>query len=202
MKNKSFNTFPIQDNEEHTCVINSATVRKTSGDDAIDLELTVYLKGGKEIKMKDRAYISDNFAKKINAIFASVGESAEDSGFWDGEYTTALNNVVNKPLQILFKNNPKGFIAPYLYKFPNSTISEKWLKRGFGEQEGKIHDAFMDEARYNAINRDHIDYIMDKESEHDRKVEESKSENDRSEKKDEEEDNDKGNPYGGKDFLN
>lgn len=198
MKNQTFNKFPIKDNEEHTCIINSATVRKTSGDDAIDLELTVYLKGGKEIKMKDRAYISDNFAKKINAIFASVGESAEDSGFWEGEYTTALKNVVNKPLQILFKNNPKGFIAPYLYKFPNSTISEKWLKRGFGEQEGKIHDAFMDEAKYNAMNRDHIDYIIDRDNEHDRKVEESK--------KDElnnKPDSNNENPYkGGKDFLN
>ena len=198
MKNQTFNKFPIKDNEEHTCIINSATVRKTSGDDAIDLELTVYLKGGKEIKMKDRAYISDNFAKKINAIFTSVGESAEDSGFWEGEYTTALKNVVNKPLQILFKNNPKGFIAPYLYKFPNSTISEKWLKRGFGEQEGKIHDVFMDEAKYNAMNRDHIDYIIDRDNEHDRKVEESK--------KDElnnKPDSNNENPYkGGKDFLN
>ena len=168
--------FIIKHNDEYTCVITAASLRNTAIDKAIDLTLTVYLKDGKEISMKDVVYINDSYAKKIAAIFASVGENIEYSGFWEGDYQNALQKVLNKPLQILFKEKPNGYISPYTYKRPNSTISEKWLKRGFGEQEGKIHDVFMSEAQDNAINANHMEYLMDKDNEHDRKVDESKSE--------------------------
>lgn len=170
------NTFPIKHNDEYTCVITNASLRDTAIDKAIDLSITVYLKDGKEISMKDVVYINDSYAKKIAAIFASVGENIEYSGFWEGDYKNALQKVLNKPLQILFKEKPNGYINPYTYKRPNSTISEKWLKRGFGEQEGKIHDTFMSEAQNNAINANHMEYLLDKDNEHDRKVNEPKSE--------------------------
>ena len=128
----------LEINKQYTATITNIEIKQTSIDKQVKLTLIVFLENA-QVKVTDVLYLNQNFQKRINAIYTALGLATPSEQQLTQDVANGFSIWKNKPFNAIFKRNKAGYFQPYIYIAPNTTVSEKWNDRNFGESEGKIH---------------------------------------------------------------
>ena len=140
----------ITENKVYNAFITTVEIKPTCRDAQVKMTLQV-LTDGRPTTITDVVYLSPNYTKKINAIYTALGLERPTEDAFKTDTKNKFACWLNRPFQLNFKKNKEGYIQPYIYLAPNSTVAEKWNARGFGEKEGKVHEPFMATAQLDAV---------------------------------------------------
>ena len=135
----------IKTDVPYTATFTNIETRQTSLDKQVKLTLIAFAENG-QTKVSDVLYINGNYQKRIDAIYTALSLPLPSQAEFQQDLQSNFARWKNRPFTVVFKRNKKDYLQPYIYVAPNTTVSDKWTDRGFGESTGKIHNEFVNDC--------------------------------------------------------